>query len=246
MCLVVLAYKVHPAFPLIVLANRDEFLDRPALPAHAWQDAPHIFAGRDLQAGGTWLGVTRSGRFAALTNYRDLTVVPRNGPSRGALVRRALDQDIAAADTVEYERFNLIHGEVDALRYINNVDGADRVLEPGVHGLSNHLLDTPWPKVERAKKDLSRIISSSAAEPTENLFAAMMRTDRAPDEHLPDTGVPLELERALSAAFISLPGYGTRCTTLVTVNDNGRVFFEERGHVPPGRVRYSFPIERSA
>ncbi|MCB0764683.1 MAG: NRDE family protein, partial [Flavobacteriales bacterium] len=115
MCLVVLAYKVHPAFPLIVLANRDEFLDRPALPAHAWQDAPHIFAGRDVQAGGTWLGVTRSGRFAALTNYRDLTVVPRNGPSRGALVRRALDQDIAAADTVEYERFNLIHGEVDAL-----------------------------------------------------------------------------------------------------------------------------------
>src|SRR5690606_35589756 len=154
MCLIALAYKVHPLYPLIVVANRDEFRQRPAAPAAWWADRPEIFAGRDLQAGGTWMGLTLSKRFAAITNHRDLSRPQVQGPSRGRLVVQALEQGIDPGATGGYAGFNLIHGPIDALRYHNNVQPADMPLRPGFHGLSNAFLDTPWPKVRRAVQAL--------------------------------------------------------------------------------------------
>lgn len=241
MCLIVLAYKAHPRYPLIVAANRDEFLDRPASPAHFWPDAPYILAGRDLKAGGTWLGITTAGRFAALTNHRDLRRPSVSGRSRGALVRNALERDLPPLSGVEYEGFNLIHGRLNALRYLNNIDGTDIVLAPGIHGISNHLLDTPWPKVVRARERFTRIIAVD--EPSmDDLFTLLSDPTRAADDALPDTGLDLERERALSSILITTEGYGTRCSTVVMVEMDGRVRFEERTHYPKGEVRHDFRV----
>jgi uncharacterized protein with NRDE domain len=204
MCLIALAYKIHPRFPLIVAANRDEFLERPTESAHFWKDAPDILAGRDERAGGTWMGITRKGRFAAITNYRDLRMKTTAGPSRGLLVREALEHGIDPGTTKTYAGFNLIYGTVDGLRYHNNIEGTDEALQPGIHGLSNHFLDTPWPKVVKAKQELEHALS------------------------LPDTGLPLEMERAASSIFIRSAGYGTRCSTVVLMDAEGKVQFEER------------------
>ena len=237
MCLIVLAYKVHPEYPLILAANRDEFLERPTEKAHFWPDAPHILAGRDLRAGGTWLGITRSGRFAALTNHRDLrrpAVV--NSPSRGQLVRLALEDELAGLDTSVYEGFNLLHGATDALMYHSNVNGLDHVLVPGVHGLSNHLLNTPWPKVQRAKRRLTELVQAGTMDP-QDLFRMMGDTTPADDHDLPDTGIGASWERLLSSMHIVAEGYGTRCSTVLLVDRQGNVHFEERGFSPVHEVR---------
>ena len=237
MCLIVLAYKVHPEYPLILAANRDEFLERPSEKAHFWSDAPHIFAGRDLRAGGTWLGITRSGRFAALTNYRDLrrpAVV--NGPSRGQLVRLALDDELAELDTSVYEGFNLLHGPTDALMYHSNVHGMDQILVPGVHGLSNHLLNTPWPKVQRAKRRLRELVQRGTMDP-HDLFHMMGDTTPVEDHELPDTGIGANWERLLGSIHIVAEGYGTRCSTVLLVDRQGKIRFEERGFSPVHEVR---------
>ena len=244
MCLIALAYKVHPAYPLIVAANRDEFLDRRATAAEFWPDAPHVLAGKDLKAGGTWMGVTRSGRFAALTNYRDLRRARIDGPSRGQLVLKALEGGLDGIDTRGYEGFNLVHGTVEALRYCNNIDGADQELAPGVHGLSNAVLDTPWPKVACAKTRLQQWIDAGTAA-TEPLFELLLDDTQAVDDALPDTGVGLEWERALSSILIRTEGYGTRCSTVVTVDREGRVNLEERSLQEPTVVRHAFTIEGS-
>lgn len=228
MCLIALAYKVHPRFPLIVAANRDEFLDRPAEPAHFWSDAPEILAGRDKRAGGTWMGITRSGRFAAITNYRDMRINFPAGPSRGLLVREALEHGVDAKDTKAYAGFNLIYGPVNGLRYHNNIEGTDEPLKPGVHGLSNHFLDTPWPKVVKAKQEMERLLNTPDEELAEGLFNLLADDAIAPDAGLPDTGLPLEMERAASSIFIRTPGYGTRCSTVLLVGADGKVLFVER------------------
>lgn len=242
MCLIALAYKAHPRFPLIVAANRDEFLDRPTRPAQFWPDAPEILAGRDERAGGTWLGITRTGRFAALTNYRDLRRPPMGGPSRGALVRAALENRLETAGTGAYEGFNLLYGPVDALRYHTNIGGADVPLAPGVHGLSNALLDTPWPKVQRAKAGLSRLLTAPNGPLVEDLFSLLADAEPAPVVELPDTGLPDDRERALSSIFIRMEGYGTRCSTVVLVDADGQVTFEERTFPAGTAVRQVFPI----
>lgn len=228
MCLIALAFHAHPRFPLILAANRDEFLDRPAAPAHFWPDDPQLLAGRDLQAGGTWLGITRRGRFAAITNYRDLRRTFPAGPSRGALVREALEHDINPAATRVYAGFNLLYGPWDRLRYHNNIEGSDHALSPGVHGLSNHFLDTPWPKVVKAKQQLSALLEQPEGALVDGLFALLADEARPPDNLLPDTGLPLEAERAAASIFIRSPGYGTRCSTVLLVQANGQVHFEER------------------
>lgn len=244
MCLIALAYKVHPSYPLIVAANRDEFLDRLAEPARFWPAEPHVLAGRDRRAGGTWLGITTSGRFAALTNYRDLSLPPVHGPSRGALVRQALDPGFVPAETTKYEGFNLLYGATDALRYHTNIGGKDEGLAPGIHGLSNHLLDTPWPKVQRAKERIAEIVK--AAEPSvEAMFEMLADGGPAPDERLPDTGLDLDRERALSSICITTEGYGTRCSTVVLVANDGTITFEERVREPRSTSRYSFRLKRS-
>ncbi|MCB0790829.1 MAG: NRDE family protein [Flavobacteriales bacterium] len=229
MCLIALAYKAHPRYPFIFAANRDEFLDRPAAPAHFWEDAPDILAGCDLQAGGTWMGITRAGRFAAITNFRDLRRSQRtDGPSRGLLVRDALEHAIDPRATQVYNGFNLIHGPLDALRYHNNIEPADIPLSPGIHSLSNHFLDTPWPKVEHATAAMERLLQGPDEQLVPGLFALLRDDVPASDERLPDTGLPRDLERVVSSIFIDSPGYGTRCSTVVLMDIDGRVWFEER------------------
>lgn len=228
MCLIALAYRQHPRYPLVVMANRDEFLDRPADPAHFWPDAPHVLAGRDLRAGGTWMGITRHGRFAALTNHRDLRRPLVEGPSRGHLVRQALEQDIDHGITAPYAGLNLIHGTVDDLHYLNNITPDRTPLAPGIHGLSNALLNTPWPKVQRAKAGLEQVLNGPEDKLIDGLFDLLTDEATAPEEHLPDTGLTPAMERALSSIFIRTSGYGTRCSTVVLVDHHGQVHYQER------------------
>lgn len=236
MCVIYLAYKQDPDHPLILLANRDEFYDRPTAYAVHWQDHPSILAGRDLVAGGTWLGVTKTGRFAAVTNYRDLSV-PTGRISRGNLVADFLKSDIPAeiylaaiqANAREYSGFNLLLGEMNSntneLFYFSNRGQVIRKLEHGIYGLSNHFLDTPWPKVTKGKVRLGEIINT---QNTEHLFDLLADESLARDEDLPDTGIGYEREKALSAIFIKTPVYGTRCSTVLTFDREFNFKFEER------------------
>jgi uncharacterized protein with NRDE domain len=240
MCLIAMACGLRPDLPLIVAANRDEFFARPALPAAFWPDLPGVFAGRDLEQGGTWLGVTRAGRFAALTNFRDGTRRRTGKRSRGWLVRDFLACDqtpdaylaqVHAART-DYDGFNLIVGIGTRLVCYSNETGETVALEPGVHGLSNHLLDSPWPKVENAKRRLLALRDAPAEALNEQLFALLADDAQAPDAALPATGVSLEWERVLSSAFIRTEAYGTRCSTVVLLDAQGTLRFEERSFGP--------------
>ena len=257
MCLIVLAWKASPKTRLAVAANRDEFFARRAAPAAWWDDAPDVLAGRDLEAGGTWLGVTRKGRFAALTNFRDASAPKKDGaPSRGALAADFLRGDAAAADYVaavrpgagRYHGFNLLVSDGAELWSFSNVEGDPVRLGPGVRGLSNHLLETPWPKVTAARARLEAALGATdGAEDLERRLLDLL-ADRttAPDDALPATGLPLDWERALSAAFVELPGYGTRASTALVVGADGRVRFTERtfgeGGAPLGEVREAFEV----
>jgi uncharacterized protein with NRDE domain len=239
MCLIVFAWQEGPD-RLVVAANRDEFHARPAEPAGFWPDAPHVLAGRDVRGGGTWMGITHSGRFAAVTNFRDTAPPPAGAPSRGHLVSGFLTGAEPAAEYARraedeggrYAGFNLLVGDSSGLFYASNRGGGRRVLEPGVYGLSNHLLDTPWPKVRRTKEALRAALDRSAAAREAALFAALADERFAPDGDLPATGVGIERERALSAAFIRAGTYGTRASTVLTVGGDGRVRFVERTVVP--------------
>ncbi|MCC4117864.1 NRDE family protein [Aromatoleum toluclasticum] len=233
MCLIVIGWRAHPDYPLVVAANRDEFLARPAVPAHWWTDAPDLLAGRDLEAGGTWMGVSRGGRFAALTNYRDPTLHRQGAPSRGTLVRECLTgSDDAAARlesvaglSAQYAAFNLLVSDGRELGIHESTTGSVRLLAPGVYGLSNHVLDTPWPKVKRARE---RFTAALGHLPDASPLLELLRDDEAaPDHHLPETGVSEDWERWLSPAFIRAPGYGTRCSTLILEDRAGVVTFHE-------------------
>ncbi|AVR88426.1 NRDE family protein [Thauera aromatica] len=256
MCLIVFAWRTHAAYPLVVAANRDEYFERPAAPAHWWIDAPELLAGRDLEAGGTWMGLARNGRFAALTNYRDPSRRISGAPSRGALVRQALEdgRDTAAslhafaAERARYAAFNLLLSDGRTLGVLESTTGTVHLLEPGVYGLSNHLLDSPWPKLVKARAGLAQQLgaftpAADAARPTaeEPLFDALLALLRdptpAPDPHLPDTGISLEWERWLSPAFIRAPGYGTRCSSVVLFGSDGRVRFREWSWDTHGELR---------
>lgn len=236
MCTLLIGYRVHPRFRLVLAANRDEYYQRPTAPAHFWQEAPWIFAGRDLVHGGTWLGVTSTGRIAALTNYRDPSDLHRHGPhSRGRLVSGFLEEEAAAEEYlrrlresgVPYGGYNLLVGDSERLFCYSNRNDELVAIEPGIHGLSNHLLDTPWPKVRRGKEGLADILSRESFT-REDLFALLADDTRAPDEELPETGVGLELERLLSPIFIKSAEYGTRCSSVLIVDHEGRAIFIER------------------
>lgn len=239
MCLIVLAYKTHPDFPLIVVANRDEFHSRPARQAQFWEDRPALLAGKDLQGSGTWLGITRTGRFAALTNHRDMRRTLTVGPSRGSLVLEALDRTPDIADSGRYEGFNLIHGTIGSLRYHSNISQVDHELPVGIHGLSNHLLDTPWPKVVNARGSFRKQVQRGLPD-VDALFGLLLDGTMAPDDALPDTGLDRDRERQLSSVFIQGEHYGTRCSTLVMVRSDGLVYFEERTHHPQGLLAPKF------
>jgi uncharacterized protein with NRDE domain len=237
MCLIVFSWQVVPGLPLIAAANRDEFYDRPASPAAWWADHPTIFAGRDLQGGGTWLGITREGRFAALTNIRAPGERRTDAPTRGKLVADYLAGDTTpeayltqlADRTADYNGFNLLVGDKDRLYWFSNRANGDprngQPLASGVYGLSNALLDTPWPKVTRAKAQFCSLLCQGA--PQEAYFEMLADTTRASDCRLPETGVGIERERTLSPVFISSPGYGTRNSTVVRVTSDGNATLTE-------------------
>lgn len=235
MCLILFAYEHHPTHRLVLAANRDEFYGRPAEAMAYWPDAPQVLAGRDVQAGGTWFGVTRAGRVAAVTNVREPGRHRADAASRGALVADYLTGDAAPeaylrdvmARADRYNGFNLIVGDAAALWYASNRGAAPRALAPGLYGLSNHLLDTPWPKVRRGKAALAEALSSASLEP-EPLFDVLADDTCAADADLPDTGVPLAWERRLSAPFIRTEDYGTRASTVLLMARGGHVRVVER------------------
>ena len=243
MCLVLLVWRVHPEFPCVLAANRDEFHDRPTADADWWPGDSGILAGRDLKAGGTWLGVTRQGRFAALTNYRDARL-PRTGVhSRGELVTELLQSGRSVADGLSYLRevaagynpFNILFSDGERLGIHESVVGEGRELGPGIYGLSNHLLDTPWPKVRNAKSRLAAVLADVDDEAA---VLRLLRDDRpAPDAELPRTGIGIEWERLLSSAFIRTDGYGTRSSSYFRVDSRGRAIFDEWSWDRDGRER---------
>ena len=244
MCLIVLAWRARPGLPLVVAANRDEWRDRPAEPAHWWTPPGDILAGRDLKAGGTWMGITRGGRFAAVTNFRDPADKRSTAISRGGLVTEFLRSPQSPHDFArdlaprarDYNGFNLILGDGRSLVFFGSREGAARDIAPGVHGLSNHLLDEPWPKVTRGRQAMEAALGEE--DPAPGLFAMLSDPAGAPDESLPDTGVGLAWERRLAAALISGPDYGTRASTVLTLSDRGEAFFEERSRTAEGSVAH--------
>jgi uncharacterized protein with NRDE domain len=253
-CLLLFALDRHPVYKLVLAANRDEFHARPTAPACFGEDAPELVAGRDLQAGGTWLGLTLTGRVAAVTNFRGPGPRPRAARSRGLLVRDFLlgsEAPEAFARRAQrkgesYEGFSLVVGHQEELWVCSNRGGEPLRLGPGIYGLSNHLIDTPWPKVREGKQRL-RSILERGGDPTAGLLELMADRNIPPDPVLPDTGIGLERERLLAPIFVQAPGYGTRSTTVLLVSRDGRASFVE--HTFSGAARaectaqYEFQLE---
>jgi uncharacterized protein with NRDE domain len=235
MCLILFAHDLHSNYHLVLAANRDEYYERPTAPLHFWDDQPEILAGRDLRSGGTWLGVTRSGRVAAITNYRNPKDFRDGAPSRGDLVADFLKGSMHPVDYLQnvgsradaYNGFNLIVGDHEGLYYASNRGTWYRLLGSGVYGLSNHLLNTPWPKVKSSLEGFKSLIANRDGFILSELEAVMQSQDMPPDHQLPDTGVGLEWERLLAPIFISSALYGTRCSSFLTIDRSGQVFFKE-------------------
>lgn len=241
MCLLLIAFHCHPGYPLVAAANRDEFYDRPTRPIARWPGDPAVFAGRDDRGGGTWMGMTATGRLAAVTNFREPDVHVPDPRTRGELVTGFLTGTEGPEAYLErvrgrqnrYRGFNLVVGTPERLCYFSNRGETVHTLPPGIFGLSNHFLDTPWPKVVRGKAGMARLLDGNdVADPAE-WFEMLSDTTRPPDADLPDTGVGLEWERLLSPIFIRSDRYGTRSSTLLTVAGTGEVRMTERTHSLP-------------
>lgn len=242
MCLALIAINQHPLYPIILITNRDEFYDRRMLPAHFWKDNPSIYAGIDLQQGGTWLGLNKQGAFALVTNYRNPGLYQENLASRGFLVKNYLEsEDISATEYLQkialmadtFNPFNLLLGTIGDVRYYSNVSNTEIILKPGVYGLSNSLLDVPWFKVVRAKELFNKVLSQlqTLEDPQQiNELVTPILQDRvlAPDDQLPDTGVSKELEKALSSIFVAIPEYkyGTTNSSVVLIGEREQFMIE--------------------
>ena len=252
MCLIAFAHRAVSGAALVVAANRDELFERPTAAARFWEDHPSVLAGRDLRAGGTWMGVTRSGRFAAITNFRNPRDRRNDAPSRGALVGDFLTGTESPQRYLErlrprakdYNGFSVLVATPEAMWFYSNSNDALLPVEPGVHALSNHVLDEPWPKVRKAREGV-RALLGTPLQP-EQLFDMLADETTAPDEELPDTGIGLGRERKASAMRIRDPFYGTRCSTVLIVRGTS-VIFQERSFTADGgtagTVRYEFAIE---
>jgi len=248
MCLIIFAHQAEQRYPLILAANRDEFFARPTQQAAFWQadgqSESQILAGKDLTAGGTWLGVSKSGRFSAVTNVRDPSQVEQDEISRGRLTLDFLTGTMSAAkyadglskDFGKYAGFNLLLGDGTDMFYVNNLESIVNKLEPGVYGLSNGLLNSDWPKVDRGRTELQQLIQDPDALSTDKLIAMMQHRDISNDDSLPSTGVSLELERVLSSTFImnSDRGYGTLCSSAIISSNTGEVRFSEQNYDASG------------
>ncbi|WP_436514613.1 NRDE family protein [Ekhidna sp. To15] len=251
MCLITLAYKAHPKYKFILAANRDEFYARPTAVVDWWEDHNEILGGRDLQALGTWMAFHKNGRFAAVTNYRDIKNIKPEAQSRGDLPVNFLLSDQSPESYAEevnqagrnYNGFNLLVLE-QGLVHVSNYEKKVNTLGPGIYGLSNALLDTPWPKVTRAKRRFSEVIQTNFT--LEDLIAMMQDDTTAQDNQLPETGLDYEREKALSAMCIRTPDYGTCCSTAITIDHDGHVDFMEKsypvGNRSEGTVSFNFKI----
>ncbi len=242
MCLLTFAVDVHPGYPLVVVGNRDEFHERPTLPMHWWR-APRLLAGVDQRAGGSWLGLTRDGGFATITNFRDPEQHKPVAPSRGGLVVRALTEPQADIEAHlhhrgnDYNGFNLLWSRGGRMYYYNNQDGEPvRPLPPGVYGLSNGVLDTPWPKLIRVREGLENLLGRRGELAVDTLYELMADRWMPANGGLPDTGVGAEWERLLASPFICHPRYGTRSTSVVLVRRNGIATVGERTFGPDGNI----------
>lgn len=247
MCLILVAHKACSRYPLVIAANRDESYARPALPLDRWDDAPRVYGGRDLQAGGGWLALALGGRFAALTNFRQGGARDASLRTRGELVARYVCGDAAPAAYLadvarhgdRYNGFSMLAGDMqDLCFYSNRGRGVQRVA-PGVHGLSNHLLDEPWPKVVNGIASVQAWLALGREALTERLYAYLADRTVAPDALLPSTGVDVQRERELSAAFIAAEHYGTRASSVIVVSAGGDVYFGERAFGPHGALLYA-------
>jgi uncharacterized protein with NRDE domain len=235
MCLIFLSFQNHPNYNLIIAGNRDEFYSRKTAPANFWEDHPTILAGRDLEAGGTWMGVTRNGHVSMLTNFRDPGNINPLAPSRGHLVSDYLKETeqpesymrVLENNGKAYNGFNLIVGNANDLWYYSNYKSGAEKISAGFYGISNHLLETPWPKVIRGKKKLEPALRRSKVNADE-LFEILYDDQRALDGQLPNTGLPLERERALSSMFIKTGDYGSRCSSVILIDKENQVEFSER------------------
>ncbi len=248
MCLIVVGWRAQADYPLVVAANRDEFHARPTAPLCRWPDAPDIIGGLDLEAGGTWLGIRQDGRFAAVTNVREPGMT-KGAQSRGALTRNFLTSSLSAAeyaakiDPAQYSGFNLLLADGDSLLYFSNRDGSPRLLPPGIYGLSNQRLDTPWPKLLTARQKFAEALCEL---PDESAFFALLGdASIVADKNLPETGVPIEWERLLSAVFVRSATYGTRASTLAWQRGDGVLAVREDSFGPNGRPLQSSRISTS-
>lgn len=237
MCLIAFSVDENPKYKVILAANRDEFYNRPTRKAQYWEKEgfPNILAGKDLEAGGTWMGINKNGKWAALTNYRDPKNIKENAPSRGDLVLEYLKNDLDADSYIEkiklhsnsYNGFNILLGKGSDILHFSNENDMVSKISPGIHGVSNALLDTSWPKLNAAKEDLKQVTLNEDFD-TEDLFRLLKNDAKAPDENLPSTGIPYEWEKAISSVFIKTENYGTLCSTLLLIDHHGKAEFIER------------------
>lgn len=253
MCLILFAYECHERYKLIVAANRDEIYQRPSLALAYWPDSPNILAGRDLEGQGTWLGINTQGRWAALTNFRDPFYQISDPLTRGRLVSGYLRENEpprqylakVSEERRNYRPFNLLVGDLETLYYYSPLKNRLTEIEPGVHGLSNSFLDTPWPKVRKGKRLLADFLKQQVILPQE-LLELLMDQEVFEDHHLPDTGVGIEWERLLSSIYITSPTYGTRASSVLLVDRNNHVSFIERSFIgnnlEKNEARFEFDI----
>lgn len=256
MCLLVFAWMNHPRYRLVVAANRDEFHDRPAAPLGWWTGDNRMLAGRDLRAGGTWIGVTRSGRFGAVTNFRGAEGLPvGDAPSRGGLVPDYLAGEATPGGYLEklngaataFAGFNLLAGDLESLHYLSNRDSAGpRRLEPGTYGLGNHALDTPWPRLVRARERFEDALAADRPGVGE-FFELLADREPATGAAFPGSGLPPDLESAMSAPFVLHERYGTRCSTVLLAGHDGRTVaaerrFDDAGNLT-GATRLEFAVD---
>jgi uncharacterized protein with NRDE domain len=256
-----MSYDQHPDYELIFAANRDEFYDRPTSPLAFWENMPDIIAGRDMKGNGTWLGVDRKGRFAAVTNYRDPAQNLPHAPTRGELVSEFITASETAQTYIQkiasvgqrYNGFNLLIGDRSGVWYYSNRGNDIQKLNPGLFGISNHLIETPWPKVKKGKTELQDLLSAQRDIDCEDILKILADQSVPPDETLPDTGVGIEWERILSPLFITSQDYGTRSSSVLLMKRNGRVIFVERTFIPEANGamkqetrKFSFTASREA
>jgi uncharacterized protein with NRDE domain len=249
MCLLLFGVKACPSFPFILAANRDEFYQRPTAAMDFWPENPGILAGKDLKCGGTWFGINTRGRFAALTNYRDLATLKAGAPSRGDIIVTFLESATSIPDFLKklkpeshrYNGFNLLAGDCHTQYWFSNQTQKITPVTSGIHGISNHLMDTPWPKVNAGKRSLAKAVDADTLD-AKTLFALLSESSTPGDALLPDTGVGLEWERLLSPLFIKSPTYGTRSSIAMGITPQGIIQVTERTYFPdkktPHQDRY--------